>query len=200
MMDFYDLLGVKENDSKQKIKIAYGKMIKKYHYDIKEEENTNQVIKSLKEAKETLLDDEKREKYNLILEEIKHSKQFSVDEEETYSFKLEDYYEIYPDITKRQILFNYLKNGVDKWLLKILRLIVVILNFLLFIIIKGVTYGVVFLIYLISGFIDKVVGLIMLIGILSLFLLAKEKSPNVIPLIPANIESFCFCSIIAFIK
>lgn len=77
MMDFYELLGVKKDATKEEIKKAYRDMVKKYHPDVNKSEEANKIIISLNEAKETLLDDNKRKEYDKILEEINHSKQVS---------------------------------------------------------------------------------------------------------------------------
>ena len=66
MIDFYELLGISMDSTKQEIKTAYREMVKKYHPDVNKSEDSNKIIRSLNEAKEVLLDDEKRkEKYEM---------------------------------------------------------------------------------------------------------------------------------------
>ena len=59
-MDFYELLGIKRDATKEEIKKAYREMAKKYHPDVNKSKDANQIIISLNEAKSTLLNDEKR--------------------------------------------------------------------------------------------------------------------------------------------
>ena len=77
MVDFYELLGIKRQATKEEIKKAYHSMVKKYHPDINKSKEANKVIISLNEAKEILLNDEKRKEYDKLLDNIIHSKQFS---------------------------------------------------------------------------------------------------------------------------
>ena len=58
MMDFYELLGVKKDATKEEIKKAYRDMVKRYHPDVNKSDEASKIIISLNEAKETLLDDE----------------------------------------------------------------------------------------------------------------------------------------------
>ncbi len=199
MIDFYELLGINKNSTKEEIKQAYKRMVKKYHPDVNSSDEANKIIRSLNEAKEILLDDEKRKEYDELLNQMKHSKQFSKDKEETYSSKKSEYKEMYSDvyITKWQFFINYLLNGLDNIFIKILKTILIILNSSIFLIIKGISFGVIFILSLVSGFIDYFAGLIMFLAILSLFVLAGNKYPDYVPFIPANIENFCLLSIVA---
>lgn len=97
MMDFYELLGIKKDATKEEIKKAYRDMVKKYHPDVNKSEEANKIIISLNEAKETLLDDNKRKEYDKILEEINHSKQVSKNKQETYYSKTEEYKQEYEE-------------------------------------------------------------------------------------------------------
>ena len=67
MIDFYELLGISMDSTKQEIKTAYREMVKKYHPDVNKSEDSNKIIRSLNEAKEVLLDDEKRKEYDKLL-------------------------------------------------------------------------------------------------------------------------------------
>lgn len=114
MINFYELLGVSENSSKDEIKSAYRAMAKKYHPDINKSEEATKIIRSLNEAKEILLDDEKRKEYDIRLNSINNSKQFSKEKEETYNYKANEYKETYSDVyvSRLEYLFNYLKDSV----------------------------------------------------------------------------------------
>ena len=56
MIDYYELLGIKNDASVAEIKKAYRDMVKKYHPDINKSSDASKIIISLNEAKETLLD------------------------------------------------------------------------------------------------------------------------------------------------
>ncbi len=64
--DYYDILGVDKDASKQEIKKAYRKKAKKYHPD-KNPDNTEEArekFKKISEAYEVLADDEKKRRYD----------------------------------------------------------------------------------------------------------------------------------------
>lgn len=174
-------------------------MVKKYHPDINKSKEANQIIVSLNEAKEILLNEEKKKEYDALLEGIEHSKQFSKDKEESYYSKSQVYREKYAEsyVTRWQYLMNYLKNGVDNILWKIIKLLLVILNYLLFFSIKGIIFITVILVSLFGGLIDYLAGFIMLLGVIGLFVLMGDAEPNYLPWIPANIEIFLMLGIVA---
>lgn len=62
--DYYDVLGVSEDASKDEIKKAYRKLARKYHPDVSEEDNAEEKFKEAKEAYEVLGDEEKRQQYD----------------------------------------------------------------------------------------------------------------------------------------
>jgi DnaJ-class molecular chaperone len=63
MKDYYSILGISENATKNEIKKAYHKTALKYHPDKNKE--TEKLFKDAVEAYEVLYDDTKRRKYNL---------------------------------------------------------------------------------------------------------------------------------------
>ena len=201
MIDFYELLGISMDSTKQEIKNAYREMVKKYHPDINKSEDSNKIIRSLNEAKEVLLDDEKRKAYDKLLNDIKYSKQFSKEKDETYTAKTEEYKENYSEnyVTKWQFFINYISNGIDKVWLKILKVLLVIINFLFFCIVKLITFVLIFLLSTFSGIIDYFSGILSLISIVALFALKNSEYPDLIPLIPANVEGFFLIFLIALI-
>lgn len=62
--DYYDVLGVDKNASKQEIRRAYRSLARKYHPDVSKEENAEEKFKEAKEAYETLYDENKRAQYD----------------------------------------------------------------------------------------------------------------------------------------
>ena len=201
MIDFYELLGIRMDSTKQEIKTAYREKVKKYHPDINKSEDANKIIRSLNEAKEVLLDDEKRKEYDKLLNDIKYSKQFSKEKDETYTAKTEEYKENYSEnyVTKWQFFINYISNGIDKVWLKILKVLLVIINFFFFCIVKLITFILIFLLSTFSGIIDYFSGILYLISIVALFALKNSEYPDLIPFIPANIEGFFLIFLIALI-
>ena len=199
MIDFYELLGISMDSTKQEIKTAYREMVKKYHPDVNKSEDSNKIIRSLNEAKEVLLDDEKRKEYDKLLNDIKYSKQFSKEKDETYTAKTEEYKENYSEnyVTKWQFFINYISNGIDKVWLKILKVLLVIINFFFFCIVKLITFVLVFLLSTFSGIIDYFSGILSLISIVALFALKNSEYPDLIPFIPANVEGFFLIFLIA---
>lgn len=192
MIDFYELLGIKKTASKEEIKQAYRKMVKKYHPDINKSNDASQIIISLNEAKEILLDDVKRKEYDAMLDDIIHSKQFSKEPEETYTARTQEYKETYSEsyLTKWEFLFDYFKNGLDHFLLKIFKFILVSIYSLVFFAIKIIVIVTMVLINVLGNLVDYLAGLIMFVGILALFIMGGESYPDFIPFLPANIEMF----------
>ena len=59
--DYYDVLGIKKNATKQEMKSAYRKLAKKYHPDMnKDNPAAEQMFKEVTEAYNVLSDDENR--------------------------------------------------------------------------------------------------------------------------------------------
>ena len=193
MLDFYELLGIDKSASKDEIKKAYHSMVKKYHPDVNKSLEANDVIRSLNEAKEVLLDDLKRKEYDAMLDDMNHSKQFSKNNEETYAHKSEVYKETYSEVyvTKFQYYMNYLKNSVDSLFVKVFKSILVFINFLVSLIFKCFSFLFVWFVYIFEELIDYLTIFMILIGVLALFFMHGD-SPNLIPFMPANVEKFCF--------
>ena len=62
--DYYKILGIEKNASKEDIKKAYKKLAKKYHPDISQESSAETKFKEINEAAGVLLDDEKKQRYD----------------------------------------------------------------------------------------------------------------------------------------
>lgn len=64
MSDFYEILGVSKQASKDEIKSAFRNMARKYHPDVNKSPDAEEKFKELGRAYETLMDDEKRALYD----------------------------------------------------------------------------------------------------------------------------------------
>ncbi len=67
--NYYEILNIKRDADKKTIKKAYRKLALKYHPDKNKEPNAEDTFKSINEAYEVLMDDEKRNIYNKYGEE-----------------------------------------------------------------------------------------------------------------------------------
>lgn len=166
MMDFYELLGVKKDATHEEIKKAYRDMVKRYHPDVNKSDEASKIIISLNEAKETLLDDDKRSEYDKLLNDINHSKTYSNDST-SYSAKKEEYKENYSEsyVTRWQFLMTYLNFGKDKLGIKFLKTFIVIINYLVFFIIKAFTLIFLFLLEVFENLINYIGIILMFIGV-----------------------------------
>lgn len=62
--DYYDILGVGKNATKEDIKKAYKKLAKKYHPDLNKDSGASDKFKEINEAAAVLGDEKKREQYD----------------------------------------------------------------------------------------------------------------------------------------
>lgn len=62
--DYYDILGVSRNASKEEIKKAFRKLARQYHPDVSTASDAEERFKEVNEAYEVLSDDEKRSRYD----------------------------------------------------------------------------------------------------------------------------------------
>lgn len=112
MNNYYEILEVSKNASKEVIEKAYKVLVKKYHPDLYQEESqkkmAEQKMKLINEAYDVLSEDEKRKNYDLELEEQARELERQKNEQEN---KRKDnvineepvYYEEEPVLTKKEI-------------------------------------------------------------------------------------------------
>jgi len=62
--DYYEILGISKNSSKEEIKKAYKKLAKKHHPDINKDPESTEKFKEISEAAAILGDDNKRSQYD----------------------------------------------------------------------------------------------------------------------------------------
>src|SRR3989338_1492744 len=62
--DYYKILGVSKNASKEDIKAAYKKLAKQYHPDLNKSHDATEKFKEINEAAAVLGDDQKRQQYD----------------------------------------------------------------------------------------------------------------------------------------
>lgn len=106
MEDYYIVLGISRGSNLEKIKRAYRTIVKKYHPDISQSQESNKKFLEIREAYETLSDESKRRQYDAELErqgsslrirkvpEIINTRTSRLDEvEELFSSSADDFFE-----------------------------------------------------------------------------------------------------------
>ena len=61
--DYYEILGVSRDASKDDLRAAYRRLARKYHPDVSKDEDAEDRFKEINEAYQVLNDDERRAQY-----------------------------------------------------------------------------------------------------------------------------------------
>ena len=137
-INYYDLLGVSKDCSKEEIRKAYLKQIKKWHPYINKDENAQSITMKLNEAKEILLDDIKRTEYDKELDKSINDKyndlKSKVNKKENNTYNEEKLY------TKWEYFKLYLKYYKVSIIRKIIASILVLLETLICSILQILNY------------------------------------------------------------
>jgi len=99
--DYYEILGVSKNSSKEDIKKSYKTLAKKYHPDLNKEKDAEEKFKKISEAYAVLSDDNKRSQYDQFGPEGFHQKYSSEDIFKNFNFN-----DIFGDIFGDSDLFG----------------------------------------------------------------------------------------------
>ena len=76
-IDYYKILGIDKNATKEEIKKAYRKLARKYHPDLNpNDKNAKSNFQQINEANEVLSDPEKRKKYDQYGKDWQHAEQY----------------------------------------------------------------------------------------------------------------------------
>lgn len=136
--NYYELLGVKENASKEEIKGAYKTQMKKWHPDINKSDDAIAMSAKINEAKEILLDDEKRKDYDNYLKKKIDENYNRYTQRKAYTQNKEQESDKYEEkkVTKWQYFSNFLKHANIPTYKKSLSFIGVMLETVLCFIIK----------------------------------------------------------------
>ena len=134
-MNYYELLGIEETATEEEIKKAYKSQIKKWHPDINKDKDSMNMSIKLNEAKEILLDNNKRKEYDESLNK-KIEDTYNMYTQNTKTKEEKDYEDEKNYVTKWQYLKDWLKYSKESNIRKIIGLILVILETLLYLVIK----------------------------------------------------------------
>jgi len=76
-IDYYKVLGLKQDATKSDIKKAYRKLARKYHPDLNPNDSEAQKkFQQINEAHEVLIDPEKKKKYDKYGKDWQHAEEF----------------------------------------------------------------------------------------------------------------------------
>lgn len=182
-MNYYELLGVKQNATEDEIRLAYKKQMKKWHPDINKSPDAVNMSTKINEAKEVLLDSLKRSDYDEFLKQKinddyakytrdKQARAYANNYHNTHEDKTEEYKD--KKVTKWQYLKDWLKYANVSFLRKIIGAIGVLLESLLCFIIKILIIGIAFLCNTISDILKQFINYgAILFGLFAVFVISQ---------------------------
>lgn len=185
-MNYYEILGVKEDASFEEIKQAYKTQMKKWHPDINKSSDAINMSSKINEAKEVLLDEIKRKDYDLYLKNkidedynrYTQNKTASSNNNNTNESSYNNNYETKQNeekmVTKWQYLSDWLKFTDVPVFRKIIGVIGVLIESFICFIIKSLLIVLSFVCYILSDIIKMglsyLAPIIGIIGALFLFM------------------------------
>lgn len=202
LINYYELLGIKNDATKDEIKKAYRTIAKKWHPDINKEQNASTMIVVLNEAKEILLDDIKRREYddylknktNPVYDDIKRKS-----ESDSSSYQTRESGQTFAEdkmYTKWQYFIEYIKYYNTSVWIKILVTIGVLFETIicgtLQIINILVAYLFCIIFDLLNSVLNIIIGLFTMLVILGIFMIQIGET---VPFTPMN-WIFLFISLI----
>ncbi len=129
-LNYYELLGVKQDASQEEIKEAYKKQMKKWHPDLNKSSDAVVMSTKINEAKEILLDDLKRKDYDEYLKNKIEENYNRYTQRKKATENASQTSTVYEEVkvTKWQYLKDWLKYSTESKLRKTVGLIGVLLE------------------------------------------------------------------------
>ncbi len=176
-MNYYELLGVKNDATEEEIKSAYKRQMKKWHPDINKSDEAIGMSAKINEAKEVLLDEDKRKDYDVYLTKKteenynRYTQRRSEKNQNTNNSEKEQVYEN-KKVSKWEYLKDWLKYGNYSKARKLFGVIGVLLESMLcwgikvlLIIFSFICNFASYLIRLLFSYIYPIIGIIVLLFI-----------------------------------
>lgn len=95
--DYYDILGVGKQASKEEIKSAYKQLAKKYHPDINKDPAAEERLKEITQAYSVLSDDQKRQQYDQFGQDAQNYSGTQGFSSQGFSFDFSDIFSTFED-------------------------------------------------------------------------------------------------------
>lgn len=176
-MNYYELLGVKQNANEEEIKKAYKEQMKKWHPDINKSDDAVLISAKINEAKEVLLNAEKRRDYDEYLSKKTEENYNRYTQRKAYEKQEQTSDDEHEEmLTKWQYLKIWLKFANYKPIRKILGVTGVLLESLLCYVIKMLLIFFAFicnigsyLIRTLFNYLSPIIGLMLVLLVIQIF-------------------------------